>query len=629
MLYTALKGWNFQIEQFSEIKNYFNPTTNYNFNLTPQVTLHAALTGFKKVFNRQFLKEWYEYQHTNWGYSRERSQLMRTLLDDEEIPVTAILALRTECDYDTRYDEEEDVDEEILTSIYCELYRPATTGSYIAWSAAPSRSFAVLDSEDWIGEIKAWVKSQFNEQLNLEEIQGTYTTRFIDASKSFIIHDYSLQALWKHHFGRTKYYRREVHPDDPYQTHTENSTYLVEHLITHWRSTHAIAVDNWGSPYNNPTLSWCIPIDANDRSQLWRIQQYSADVTRWLPNEGREAGEEADNLYGVELEVSTNVEPRAVVEATEKPYCVCKSDSTITGRLQHKYEIVSMKATLKHHKKNWAAILDKVGYQNFDVTRSTNNGMHVHVDMNAFKNAQGIQDSTHQKHFVWFFCNPVNRAFQTLVSERDEKTIQTWAGEPPFTQGRNLPYLYHQLMTVVLPPFRGVINFKQSRDSGSFVTIEVRLFKGIVSLASIWKNLEYVDSVFNFTTKSCFQSNNLDSYLSWLKATPTNRYATLKEFLKRADLKGISENAKLKQLLWGTADPEKVIYQIKRYNIPIGPNQLITLNTLIEDAKFALQDGQLVVVETNRSAVYDLDMVLHNKLKLMKGAQPNVPNSRS
>jgi hypothetical protein len=252
------------------------------------------------------------------------------------------------------------------------------------------------------------------------------------------------------------------------------------------------------------------------------------------------------------------------------------------------------------------------------VTRNTDNGFHVHVDMNAFKNKDNIADHTHQKQFAWFFCNPLNKDFHLLVSERDASSFQRFTPLPGL-DGLSLINGYQHILSYIVPPFRGIVHFKKGKN-GNYITIEVRLFKGIVSLGSICKNLEYVDSVFHYTQKSNFQTNNISRYLDYLDGTPANQYSTLKEFFKRVELDDIKECSKIRHLLWNCTDPDQVLRKFKLNKIQPTKAHLDVLHSLIKGAKFSInKHGELVVTETNRSRLYDLDLILQSKLNRAKG----------
>jgi hypothetical protein len=258
--------------------------------------------------------------------------------------------------------------------------------------------------------------------------------------------------------------------------------------------------------------------------------------------------------------------------------------------------------------------------------------MHVHIDLKAFNGKYGRLDTNHQKQFIWFFTNPVHRDFQVAVSERDPKSADTWMYSPKFPKDWPLPQLYRNLMSYVFPPYRGIINFKQDRN-GQYITLEVRAFKGLVSLATISKNLDFVDSVFHFTSKAFYQSNTIDRYLQYINSLPVNKYSILREFLSRIDTSDFVTRSQLHQLLWGVNNPEKIKYLVEKHHpLPLNPAHLDVLNSLIPNVKFGFsRKNELTVIETNRAALSDLDRGLHEKFArhTKKGGQANVSHHGS
>jgi hypothetical protein len=297
---------------------------------------------------------------------------------------------------------------------------------------------------------------------------------------------------------------------------------------------------------------------------------------------------------------------KQIIDAPEKIYCCIKADSSIQGSRCNSYEIVSAPATTKAHKKAWAQILDKVPYTAFDVSLNTNNGMHIHIDMKSFP------DQGHLRNFVWFFTNPVNEEFLIEIGEREEETFKQYTHQPVL-QG-NLIRCYNTCMSAILPPFRGIVHYKQHRDTGEFITLEVRLFKGIVSLASICKNLEFVDAVYNFTTKCSYITNTIPNFLYFLDHTYKNRFTTLKEFIKRIDTERLLNTIKFRQVIHGVQEPNKLVALLNNQPIVYTDHHLHTLNNLLDNTKFAIKNGKVYLTKTNRSLVYDMDLALGEKL---------------
>jgi hypothetical protein len=606
-MYVALKGWNLHTETFETLEDFFNPIKNTNHSLTRNCNVRQLLLAVSKIFPRSLIKEiTLNWMHNSYGADHTLPLIYEKLIDDESVPIPALLWSHFQTsDFDDNR---------------------GTYGTYITYSLrAPyvSRGSTTLSTFNYIRyfdvtahtidelatDIATKLKTDYTTSMDIEDPQ--YSSYLVDTLRT-VPHETHLSCIWCYHFNHitfSKYY--EINNS---QMADQNAGgYRPTDLITRIHADHKISIISWNS-LGPIQFRWVIPRNANDRSFLHRIHNYSTNVLTLLPAPLREKNELNHNLYGIELEVSCNASPKQFVEAPEAMYCALKSDASISGNKANRYEVVSTPATPKAHKKAWAQIFDKIGYKEFDVTRNTTNGMHIHVDLNAFKNKDGLHDSIHQKQFAWFFCNPLHREFLKMVGERDDVSFEGYTNQPYFREEWSLSQGYKHVMSMILPPFRGIVHYKQNTDTGDFVTLEVRLFKGIVSLGSICKNIDFVDSVFNFTTKTAFQSNTIENYLQYLKCTPKNRYSTLKEFLDRSDLEELAEMTRLRRLVWRQDDPEKVKALLSHYPEFLKPQYLETLNQLIQGAKFGLKNGALVITETNRSKVYDLDLVLQGKL---------------
>jgi hypothetical protein len=628
MSFIALKGWNFHTQTFENINDYFHPVKNPNYALRKVASLEQIITALNKVFPRPLLLDWYNsYAATSNDPDGLHHRLTRRLLLDERIP---ILRLMTANLYETDFDENQDEPGEFIR-IECEA--PYLRNGRLDYYSLGDY-INIDQSEDGI-------YAEIVESLErTPELGESYVFNFYDSPvlltqqcsiENMIIRPAWCYTIWYHHFGYSRYSQIQRFSQGG-EAPTENHGFMFTgvDLLTQMGSRDTVEVTGWPRLYDYPHLNWVQWVDGSNRTSLYRILNYSTNVTQYIPGPLRHEGRHTTNLYGVELEVATSVSPREVVEATDNLYCLCKHDTSVSGNKQNKMEIVSAPADIVTHKKAWEQILSKIGYDAFDVTRNTTNGMHVHVDLNAFRNKDGIPDSLHEKHFVWFFTNPVNRPFQELISERDETSLRQYAMAPVFPSGYSLSRLYSSIMQFIIPPFRGIVALKRSRDAGGYVTIEVRAFKGIVSLASIFKNLEYVDSVFNFTTKTNYMANTLDNYLQYLESTPKNRYTMLKEFIARNDIDAIRETSRLSSIVWGANDPYTVVNLLNKHHFPVNHNHLTYLNRLIPGAKFALpHPGQLKVIETNRSLLYDLDTSLHARFQRSRRSPENVSNPGS
>lgn len=227
-------------------------------------------------------------------------------------------------------------------------------------------------------------------------------------------------------------------------------------------------------------------------------------------------------IYGVELELSTKYDVRELIDAVDTIWICAKQDSSITGKYEGKYEMVTLPATLKAHKQLWGKWFAALDMKKFDQTRSTNNGMHVHVSKESFN------DQRHQRDFSWFFTNPMCSEFMINFSERGR--LNDYCRMPNWNDhGNPGPVKTRKDITRYLSGMRGAINIGSNKG-----TIEVRLFKGIVSYATVLKNLELVDAVFHFTANGVsYSCNPMREFFNWLRGTNKNQYEALKEYITK------------------------------------------------------------------------------------------------
>jgi hypothetical protein len=613
MSFTALKGWNFHTESFDTLGDFLNPIKNLNNNLNRSCTVTQLFTGISKVFSREYLEE--QLQSITEG----QDDFLHALAHDVRVPPACLLSLSME--HAENYNEEDDnydSDEDRGSVHFACLYNGdrGYTWTY--------RSVSYDWEEDTIPEVVERVvammsSSEFVNTNNWTTLDNEYLISALDLN----IITATSNSIWGYHFGRTQY--RQYYSFEGVLTAADRII-TVASLVPEIREGHTIEP----SPGEHNVCRWIVPTQSGDRRMLHRLQSYSTKASQLISGHLRSSNELSDNLYGVELEVSSNLSIPNIVDAPEKTYCFVKQDSSVSGAMRNMYEIVSIPATIKVHILSWAQIFSKVGYQHFDVTKNTTNGMHIHVDMNAFNNNGGSPDQLHLKHFCWFFINPVNLKFQVEMSERGTvESMEKYSKFPRFFH-TTLPSCFKNSMDYTAHPFRGVVHFKQDRDTGRFVTLEVRMFKGIPSLGNIVKNLEYVDSVFDFTRKTCFQSNTLSNYLIYLDSTPKNKYTTLKEFLSRIGQDEIKETASLTQLLFNQTDPEKILATLHKNRVDVTQSNLPTLNGLIPGVKFGInKQGRPVIIESNRARLYDLDIALQQRFTRFKGKKQNVshPNT--
>ncbi len=346
-----------------------------------------------------------------------------------------------------------------------------------------------------------------------------------------------------------------------------------------------------------------IPITKTNKAPLYRMLQYSASPTSLLPWPLVCKGEHNPILYGVELELATNYDVQPIIDATDEPFFIVKHDSSVTGDRRHKYELASVPMSFKMHKKQWAYWFSNLDYAEFDTSKDTNNGMHVHISKKAFA------DPGHIKNFVWFWTQPAHIEFMKFFSQRDNRSFHDYATIPPPHQGRSRVRTFQQQQSRC-SEYRGCVHFSPKG------TIEIRLFRGIVSLAEIIKNLEFVDSIFHYTmTGQNFTKMSLREYLKWLHEQPKNKYAIIKKYLSHTPkLQDTIEAADLLDLIFTEKEPSKIMTILEKSKRPITNTQVTILNQRWKKRIFILKDGKLILNPENKGSLSSLDRLLEQRI---------------
>lgn len=296
-------------------------------------------------------------------------------------------------------------------------------------------------------------------------------------------------------------------------------------------------------------------LNYESRSNLYSRFNHSANVISVVganKSEWRSPNEVSDNVYGVELEVSTDYTDKEIIDAFPEIFALVKDDSSISGSKMYRGEIVTIPATLRKHKRMWANFFKSLPLENFDTSNNHTNGMHIHVDIGSFE-----EDTLHLKKFCYFFTNPNCFPFFEEISERDKRSLNQWA-----KLRKNQPKKY-------------LSGERELRCGDKYLhvnlvrgeTAEVRLFKGIVSFASIIKNLEFTDSVVEFTRQAKFSDLELDKYFEWLDKSPPSSYRTLKLCLKEMNSEELKKAAEIRSIVEAARNTKEFLSKLKWKNL--------------------------------------------------------------
>jgi hypothetical protein len=340
-------------------------------------------------------------------------------------------------------------------------------------------------------------------------------------------------------------------------------------------------------------------VPEGNRRKFEKIFSYRTNVLQHLPYTIKGPKEQAATLYGIELEACSDYTPKEVITAQKDLFFLLKEDSSISGTGSQRYEMVTIPCTLRAHKRLWAEFFEKIDYNKFDTSKTTGNGMHVHVDRKAFS----------QKHldaFTWFFINPGHSDFIYLMSERPSKqNFDSWAkiSSVPTTAS----YEKTARAATAYNRGRGAVHFKGP-------TVEIRIFKGIVSYATVIKNLEFVDSVVEYTRWDKSSQVSLSRYFYWLDChTQKNKYSLLKAYLSEFKLEPYITVAELDKHLWGITKEDVITKKLNNASFTVTNKHLTILNKRRKKRTFALKDGVVTCLVKNTGVLSKLDQLAQKK----------------
>jgi hypothetical protein len=285
--------------------------------------------------------------------------------------------------------------------------------------------------------------------------------------------------------------------------------------------------------------------------ELGKVYAYSTNPLSYLQFihlEHEKDGEfEPLTYYGVELEVVPKRAPittyKKIHSALGADFAILKADSSLPEK---GVEIVTAPATLDAHKKLWKPFFDSAASSLVESYASSSCGMHVHINNDSFANAN------HLGKMIAFYNCPVNRQFITRIAGRE-------SGYARFNSAYNAysaKLLLNQKSTMP-NAYMGGGERRSAVNVTSKGTVEIRIFKGNVARIGFFKNLEFVDSVKEYSKLIWFSplserrarevydpkreethsySLLFKDYLAWLERDKTGRYTNLKLWLSKNDL---------------------------------------------------------------------------------------------
>lgn len=330
-------------------------------------------------------------------------------------------------------------------------------------------------------------------------------------------------------------------------------------------------------------------------TNLLRQFEYSTDVTSLIPNKLKAKNEHDVPLYGVELEVKSDHKISEIVTAFPEPFLICKKDSSISGNKRHAYEMVTVPASLRIQRRMWASLFSKLGYDKFDTSKDTNNGMHVHVGREAFFG------DLHVIKFSWFFNAPANRWFIMETAERSEREYSQYCEFTDFSAFKTEHKAFANVAKVSTGKMR-VVNHSKPH------TIEVRVFKGIVNFAAVVRNLELVDAVLQYTREASIKECTIDCMIDWLNKLPRSRYKVLRQWINMLEESTVRGNAAVTKKLFNITSKDGILKAVNNSGIHITDKLCDTLNaTMFGKFRFFARDGKLTTELVKVTPITSID----------------------
>lgn len=522
-------GYNGPVKSFSSVAEIYDPRTNpYNVPLTNGTAYgRDYLTMLKHIFTRENVNNAADILFGR-GHRLRTDECWTNILKPwiDTIPDDRLWALNFIYVHGP-YTANSDIEISFFSPRY-----PNEQSGYLAVREA---WFQTYHMTDYIDELTRAFNGQYDK---LVQWFNTNSDQLMSWDTTFI-HCPPLMAWGRAQMGASVYRRGS----------SRGKLKLAEltNFLRDNPETVIINGDEFGGDVFDPVLS--IPISRTNRSELYSVKNYSFNPCKILKWPLVAAKEHNPVLYGVELEVATDHTIKELMDAGNEPFMIGKSDGSINGKGNLRVELVTVPMSLKRHKQEWAYWFSNLDYKKFDCTVRTNNGMHVHIDRTAFLNADHIQ------RFTWMLVNPCHYDFMSLISERHSSySIQNYCPFPIFNNHSKLQAF--KKCVEKANQIRGAVNFQKQ------ATIEVRLFRGIVSYASILKNLEFVDALRLYTEERPFNELNLSSFFAWLDSLPLNRYKVLRKYLKCNNLDEILLTTSVRDITFGMNDPDRIAQKI-------------------------------------------------------------------
>jgi len=320
--------------------------------------------------------------------------------------------------------------------------------------------------------------------------------------------------------GRPQPAKPSVLFEDSNPAEKPRSTHRYDGIRSYTTGSRPLSIYSYNENYESSCLS--------DDIQAWN---YVPDemVFMSLPKEKTKL------YFGLELEVNTKLPWTDIkrvmleVEPKQEEFLHAMSDSSINGRFENCYEMVTMPMTPRRMRKEWKILFRKLGTkvkevlgveleEVFDMD-TTSTGIHIHTSTKAYTQYQ-------RKKFSALWNSDIPSILKTVNLLAGRDLLNTHYSRPsPAYEGRRLGYCLREV--------RYHDKYVACKDDGGS-TIEVRVFKGTPTLANVLSCIDAVEAIFYFTLEmpnSAFSNTFPKVFHTWLYKQSSFKYRDLKEKL--------------------------------------------------------------------------------------------------
>lgn len=242
--------------------------------------------------------------------------------------------------------------------------------------------------------------------------------------------------------------------------------------------------------------------------------------------------------FGMELEMSSKIEPGDLqyivteVEPKQKPFFYFKSDSSVGGIYDYRYELVTMPCTPRFLRKNLRLFFRKLEeyikkhHPNttmsdwIDVNTNASNGLHIHLSKDAFRGSvHGDRLWRNKFGSIWNQWDSKNLAFLHKLGKR-VSTDNHYYKPHRNMRDRTLNYRLREGATC----YEHEDRYAACRETRQ--TVEVRIFQGMVDLRHILYCINLTVAMFEYSRNMPISALNRDwsqHFLNYLSKRPEHR----------------------------------------------------------------------------------------------------------